>query len=211
MGINFKKFNVMNQIKKIFRLLLFTVALGFGLSSCTVDEPIVVVPKTIDQYIAQFSEYVASERAFVDNCVVGYNKGDFAPLSASSFDSYTAAYRAALQADSAVIVKPGVTIAELVAANTSLAVPGKAFWGKINISDRRPLNDLITEVTALSDNTAVGTAVGQVSQEAKNALATAIAAAIATRDASTTIDRQVTEGVTALNTAKQAFLNAVDK
>ncbi len=202
---------VMKQINKISLLVLLTLLFGFGFSSCTVDEPIVVVPKTVDQYIAQFSAYVASERTIVDNCVVGYNKGDFTPVSTTSFNSYTTNYRNALKADSAVIVKPNVTIAELVNANTALATPGKTFWGKINISDRRPLNDLITEVTALNNNTAVGTAVGQVSQVAKNTLTTAIATATTTRDALTTIDRQVNEGVTALNTAKKAFLDAVIK
>lgn len=201
----------MKQINKISILVLLTILIGFGFSSCTVDEPIVVVPKTVDQYIAQFSAYVASERTFLDKCVVGYNKGDFATLSATSFNTYTKNYRVALQADSAVLVKPGVTIAELVAANNALATPGKAFWGKINISDRRPLNDLITEVTTLNNNTLVGTSVGQISQAAKDALTTAIATAATTRDALTTIDRQVTDGITALNAAKQAFNNAIVK
>ncbi len=201
----------MNQIKKIFKPLLFTVALGFGLSSCTVDEPIVVVPKTVDQYVAQFREYVASERTNLDTCKVGYNKGNFAQISATSFNSYTTAYRTALKADSAVIVSPGVTIAQLVTANQTLAVPGKAFWGKINISDRRPLNDLIVASNALNTATVVGTTVGQVPQAAKTAFTTAIATATTTRDALTTIDRQVSDGVTALNAAKQAFTDAIVK
>lgn len=201
----------MKYIEKKFLLFLFTVLMGFGFSSCTVDEPIVVVPKTVNQYIAQFSEYVTSERTNLDKCVVGYNKGDFTQLSATSFNTYTKNYRVALQADSAVIVMPNVTIAQLVAANQSLAVPGKAFWGKINISDRRPLNDIITEVTTLNSNTLVGTSVGQVSQDAKTTLTTAIASAVTTRDALTTIDRQVADGVTTLNAVKQTFLNAVVK
>lgn len=201
----------MKQTNKISLLVILTIIFGFGFSSCTVDEPIVVVPKTVDQYIAQFSAYVASERTFLDNCVVGYNKGDFTPVSTTSFNTYTSNYRVALQADSAVIVKPNVSIDELVAANTALATPGKAFWGKINISDRRPLNDLIVEVTTLNTSTLVGTAVGQVSQDAKNTLTTAIGTATTTRDALTTIDRQVAEGVTALNAAKDAFTNAIVK
>ena len=201
----------MNYINKKIRLLAVIFSLGLGLSSCTVDEPTVIVPKTLDQYIAQFSQYVASERAIVDSCKVGYNKGNFAQVSATSFNSYTNTYRLALKADSSVIVNPSVTITQLVAANQSLAVPGKAFWGKINISDRRPLNDAIVDATNLNNNTLVGTATGQVSQTAKTAFGTAITTAITTRDALTTIDRQVTDGVTLLTAAKQAFLDAIVK
>jgi hypothetical protein len=201
----------MKYINKISLLFLLTIFLSVGFSSCTVDEPVIITSKTVDQYITQFSQYVASERTNLDKCVVGYNKGDFTPVSATSFNTYTKNYRVALQADSAVIVKPEVTIAELVNANTSLAVPGKAFWGKINISDRRSLNDSITAATTLNTGVLVGSLSGNVSQSAKTAFSTAITTAITTRDALTTIDRQVTEGNTALSTAKKTFISAIIK
>jgi len=132
-------------------------------------------------------------------------------VSKTSFVSYSAAYLTALIADSAVIAKPNVTIAELVVANTSLSVPGKAFWGKINISDRRALNDLIVTATTLNTSAAVGSLTGNVSQAAKTAFTTAISTATTTRDALTTIDRQVADGITALNVSIKAFTDAIIK
>jgi hypothetical protein len=201
----------MKYIKKISLLFLLTLLGGFVLSSCKVDEPTVITPKTSDQYIKEFTQFVTSESATVRNCKVGYDKGNFTPVSTTSFASYKAAYLTALIADSAVIAKPNVTIAELVIANTSLAVPGKAFWGKINISDRRPLNDLIATATTLNNNAVVGSLTGNVSQAAKTAFTSAITTATTTRDALTTIDRQVTDGITALNVSIKAFTDAIIK
>ena len=201
----------MKHIKKISLLFLLTLLGGFVLSSCKVDEPTIITPKTSDQYIKEFTQFVTSESATVRNCKVGYDKGNFTPVSTTSFASYKAAYLTALIADSAVIAKPNVTIAELVIANTSLAVPGKAFWGKINISDRRPLNDLIATATTLNNNAVVGSLTGNVSQAAKTAFTSAITTATTTRDALTTIDRQVTDGITALNVSIKAFTDAIIK
>jgi len=201
----------MKYIKKISLLFLLTLLGGFVLSSCKVDEPTIITPKTSDQYIKEFTQFVTSESATVRNCKVGYDKGNFTPVSTTSFASYKAAYLTALIADSAVIAKPNVTIAELVIANTSLAVPGKAFWGKINISDRRPLNDLIATATTLNNNAVVGSLTGNVSQAAKTAFTSAITTATTTRDALTTIDRQVTDGITALNVSIKAFTDAIIK
>jgi len=201
----------MKYIKKISLLFLLTLLGGFVLSSCKVDEPTIITPKTSDQYIKEFTQFVTSESATVRNCKVGYDKGNFTPVSTTSFASYKAAYLTALIADSAVIAKLNVTIAELVIANTSLAVPGKAFWGKINISDRRPLNDLIATATTLNNNAVVGSLTGNVSQAAKTAFTSAITTATTTRDALTTIDRQVTDGITALNVSIKAFTDAIIK
>ena len=201
----------MKYTKKISLLFLLTLFGGFVLSSCKVDEPTVITPKTADQYKQEFSQFVTSESSTVRNCKIGYDKGNFTPVSKTSFISYSAAYLTALIADSAVIAKPNVTIAELVIANTSLAVSGKAFWGKINISDRRTLNDLIVTATTLNTSAAVGSLTGNVSQAAKTAFTTAIATATTTRDALTTIDRQVADGITALNVSIKAFTDAIIK
>jgi len=201
----------MKHIKKTSLLFLLSLFGGLALSSCTVDEPTVVTPKTIDQYKQEFSQFVTSECATVRSCKVGYDKGNFIPVSATSFASYTSAYLTALIADSAVIAKPNVTIAELAVANTTVTVPGKAFWGKINIADKRALNDLIVTATTLNNTAAVGTLTGNVPQDAKTKFATAIATATTTRDALTTIDRQVTDGITALNLSIKAFTDAIIK
>jgi len=199
----------MKYITKISRLFLLTLVGGILFSSCTVDEPTVVTLKTVDQYIAQFSPYVKSESAKVQSCKVGYDKGDFAPVSTTSFASYTAIYLAALNADSAVIVKPGVTITELIAANQSLAIPGKAFWGKINISDRRALNDLIVSSTTLNTSVITGTQAGNVLLDAKTVFTAAITTAAVTRDALTTIDSQVKTAIDLLTAAKTVFTTAI--
>ena len=201
----------MKYIKKISLLFLLTLFGGFMLSSCKVDEPTVITPKTTDQYRQEFTQFVTSESLKVRSCKVGYDKGNFTPVSTSSFVSYTTAYLTALIADSTVIAKPNVTIAELVIANTSLAVPGKAFWGKINISDKRALNDLIVTASTLNTSTVVGTLTGNVTQDAKTMFTTAIATATTTRDALTTIDRQVADGITALNVSIKAFTDAIIK
>ena len=201
----------MKYIEKISLRFLQIALLAVLVSSCTVDEQTIVIPKTIDQYIQDFTQLVTSESATVRNCKVGYDKGNFTPVSTSSFSSYTKTYLTALIADSAVIAKPNVTITELVVANTSLAVPGKAFWGKINISDRRPLNDLIVSATTLNNSVVVGSLTGNVSQAAKTTFTTAIATATTTRDALSTIDRQVADGITALNVSIKAFTDAIIK
>ena len=201
----------MKYTKKISLLFLLTLFGGFMLSSCKVDEPTVITPKTADQYKQEFTQFVTSESLKVRSCKVGYDKGNFTPVSTSSFVSYTTAYLTALIADSTVIAKPNVTIAELVIANTSLAVPGKAFWGKINISDKRALNDLIVTASTLNTSTVVGTLTGNVTQDAKTMFTTAIATATTTRDALTTIDRQVADGITALNVSIKAFTDAIIK
>jgi hypothetical protein len=192
----------MKYIEKIFLLI---VLLGFGLSSCTVDEPIIVTPKTIDQYIDQFGKFVKAEKNFVDSCKVSYKKGDFAVLSTSSFASYKAAYLAALKADSTIIFTPGVTIAQIVAGNFSLAIPGKAFRAKTNIADLRELNDSIVSATNFN-NTVLITSVLQYD---RTQYLNAIAIAIATRDALTTIDRQVQTALASLKTAKGTFKAAI--
>lgn len=195
----------MKFIEKISLQLLLIAFGGVILSSChVVDEPTVVIPKTVDQYITQFSQFVTSEIAFVDSCKVGYNKGDF--KGTTNFAPYKAAYLAALRADSAILVKPGVTITELVNANTALSVPGKAFWGSIYKTDFRPLNDSIVKADALNAATPVGVSGGQVLKDAKDVFSAAIATAKVTLIG---VDRQIVETNAILYTAKKAFIAAI--
>jgi len=195
----------MKFIEKVSLRFLLMVFLGGFLSACNaVDEPTVVTPKTVDQYIAQFSQYVTSERAFVDSCKVGYNKGNF--KGTTNFTTYKAAYLVALKADSAALVKPGVTITELVNANTALSVPGKAFWGSIYKTDFRPLNDSIVKADALNAATPVGVAGGQVLLDAKNVFSAAIETAKVTLIG---VDRQIVETNAILYAAKKAFIAAI--
>jgi len=199
----------MKYIKKISLLIILTLFVRATFISCSVEEPTVVTPKTLDEYKLQFSEYVTSEKTKVYNCVVGYDKDNFMPLSTTSFASYKAAYLAALKVDSAVIAKPGVTIAELATANVALTVSGKAFLGKINISDRRALNDLIVLATTLNASAITGAQAGNVLLDAKTVFTTAITTAAATRDAFTTIDRQVLTAIDLLTVAKAVFTSAI--
>jgi len=195
----------MKFIKKVSQRFLLMAFLGGILSSCNaVDEPTVVTTKTVDQYIAQFSPFVASERAFVDSCKVGYNKGNF--KGTTNFAAYKAAYLIALKADSATLVKPGVTITELITANTALSVPGKAFWGSIYKTDFRPLNDSIVKADALNAATPVGISGGLVLLDAKNAFTASIATAKVTLIG---VDRQIVETNAILFSAKKAFIAAI--
>ena len=200
----------MKYIEKKTYLLFLTILFGVGISSCSiVDEVTVIVPKTVAEYQQQMKQFVTSELVVVNNCVVGYNKGDF--KSTTNFDTYKADYLAALKDDSTIIEKPNVTIDELIAANKTLAVPGKLFTSSLWISDRRALNDLIVEAETLNTATIAGTAVGQVTDAAKTIFITAIATAKTVRGASTTIDRQVTEAITALGEAKKVFVAYIIK
>ena len=195
----------MKCIEKISLLFVLTLLFGIGFSSCTVDEPIIVTPKTLDQYVAKYGTAVKAEIKFVDTCKVGYNKNNFTVVSTSSFATYRANYLTALRADSAVIYSPTVTIAQIEAANYAVATPGKLFRAKINITDVRELNDSIVAATSFVNASLVGTSPGNVFQADKTTFSNAIAAAILTRDALTTIDRQVKVALDLLKTAKTTF------
>jgi hypothetical protein len=207
----FNKILIMNIINKYIYLIVVILLAGAGFSSCTKDEPTVIVSKTAEDYKLQMSQFVASEKAIIDACVIGYNKGDFKVASTSNFVPYKTAYQTVLTAAETVLNKQGVTIAEIVASNKTLATAGKNFNGTLFISDRRPLVDPIIAAEALNTATVVGTAVGQVAQEVKTTFTAAVSAAKATRDASTTIERQVEEAVVKLDDAKKAFEAAIIK
>lgn len=193
---------------KIFSLVLI-FSLTFSLWSCAGEEETVIIPKTLEQYKQEMLDFVNSQIVIVDNTVVGYNKGDF--RSATNYDPYITAYKARLNTALLNLQKADLTIPQVVQINTSLSVDGKNFQTNLYISDRRPLNDVIVESEALNNATLTGTAVGQAPAEAKTAFANAIAAAKIVRNATTTIDRQVTDEVAKMNTAKMAFQNAIVK
>jgi hypothetical protein len=202
----------MKLIYKSIRLLSLSVllALAYSFSACkSNDGEEVIVPKSLEQYKLEMTLFVASEKAIVEKCVVGYNKGDF--KSTTNYDIYKAGYLEVLVAAEAVLGKTDVTIAEIVAANKTLTTPGKAFNGSLWISDRRPLNDAIVAAETLDAATLEGNEKGQAPTQAKKAFADALLLAKTVRGASTTIDRQVTEAVTKLGEAKQVFLNAIIK
>lgn len=182
-----------------------------GFFSCTSDEETILIPKTLAEYKAQMSAFVAAEKVIVDSCVIGYNKGNFKVASTSSFDSYKTAYLTVLNAALVVLNDSTLTIPKLVAANKTLAVPGKAFTSSLFISDRRTLNDSIIVADALKTATLVGTAVNQVADSSKVTFTVAITKAKATRDASTSIQRQVDDALLELGLAKNKFSDAIIK
>ncbi|MDX9748336.1 MAG: hypothetical protein RBT57_07525 [Paludibacter sp.] len=194
-------------MKLIKNILLLIVLSAFF--ACTTDEETVIVPKTLEQYKKEMQDFVTSQLNIVNACVVGYNKGDF--RSSTNYDAYTAAYRAKLTAAQTELSKTGLTIQDVVKVNTSLATDGKNFQTNLYISDRRPLNDVVVACEALNTATPEGTAQGQVPAAAKLAFTNAIAAAKVVRNATTTVERQVTEEVGKLNSAKKAFEDAIVK
>lgn len=192
-----------------FLNILIISGFVFAAFSCAKEEETVIIPKTLEQYKQEMLSFVNSQIEIVNNCVVGYNKGDF--RSSTNYEPYITAYKAKLTAALAVLQKADLTIAQVVQVNTSLAADGKNFQTNLYISDRRPLNDAIVECEALNTATPEGSAVGQVPTAAKTTFVAAIAAAKIVRNATTTIERQVAEEVTKLTTAKQAFQNAIIK
>lgn len=177
--------------------------------ACTTDEETVIVPKTLEQYKTELQDFVSSQLTIVNNCVVGYNKGDF--RSSTNYDAYTEAYRAKLTTAQTELNKTGLTIPDVVKLNTSLAADGKNFQTNLYISDRRPLNDVVVACETLNTATIEGTAKGEVAPAAKLTFTDAITAAKVVRNATTTVERQVAEEVVKLNAAKKAFEDAIVK
>jgi hypothetical protein len=194
---------------RYFFIGLLLATLGF--SSCSKDEQTVIVPKTVDEYKLQMNEFIASEKAKLETCEIGYNKGNFRVSSTSNFEPYKTAYLTVLNIADTVVNTEGVTIAQIVASNKTLANPGKTFNGSLFISDRRPMLAPIIAADSLNFVTTVGTAVGQVAEDAKTAYTDAIIAAKATRDAKETVDRQVADGIKKLDEATNVFQSAIIK
>ncbi len=199
-----------NKFNLHFLWVALIVSLAVWTSSCTKDEE-ATPPKTIEEQKQELIQFATSEKAMVDSTVIGYNKANFMVASTSKFASYKAAYLKVLNAALVLDTVQNLTMKNITDTYKSFGVPGQAFQFALFISDRRPLNDLIIPCQALNTATAVGTATGQVPQEAKTAFTNAITAAIKTRDLSTSIDRQVADGVTALQKAKTDFESAIIK
>ena len=199
----------MKYMERISYLMILSVMIV--LNSCNADEETTIIPKTLDEYKIQLSEFVVSQKIVVNDCVIGFNKGNFKVGSTSSFDSYKTAYLTVLDAAEVVLNAPDVTIERIVATNKTLAVPGKAFNSSLFISDRRTLNDSIVVSESLNTAIIVGTETNQVADSSKVSFTTAITKAKSARDASTTIERQVDEAVTALGDAKKIFIKAIIK
>ena len=190
-------------------ILLFALIMGMGFSACDADNEDDIVLKTLEQYKTELSQLVASEKVIVQNCVVGYNKNDF--RSDEFYLEYTGNYMAALLAAEAVLSKPDLTIADIMAANYALTAPGKAFNDNTWISDRRPIHELIIYCDTLRVHTPIGSEVGAAPQEAHDEFNAAITDAKSVRSRGTTIDRQVTAAVDSLNPELVIFEGAIVK
>ena len=194
------------KTKNIKYFLLLMVISVFG--ACTaLEEETVIIPKTLEQYKQEFQEFVTSQIDFVNNCVNGYNKGDF--RSTINYDAYTTNYKTKLVAASAVLDKADLKIEDIAKAYTTFAAEGKLFQAEIFISDRRPLHELIVACDALNAATPDGSASGEVNPADRVPFVAAIAAAKVKRTATAVVERQVQEEVEKLNAAKQAFENAI--
>ena len=108
----------MKSIHRFARSLLLLVISGIviGFCGCTADEgETEIISKTLDQYKQELSQFVASEKAIVDKCVVGYNKNEF--KSSTIFETTRSAYLVVLVAAETALKKTDLTIADIVAIN----------------------------------------------------------------------------------------------
>ncbi len=181
----------------------------FGLIACNSDNEELVIPKTTEEYKTELSAIVSSQKTIVENCVVGYNKGDF--MKPLLYEDYRYNYMAALISAETVLAKPDLTIADIFAANKSISAPGKAFNDNVFISDRRPLNDLIAVCDTLFVHTPEGADPGMAPAVPRNKFKTEISAAKSIRDRFSTIDRQVSAAVDSLNIDLAVFQEAIIK
>jgi len=198
------KFN----LRKLWLPLM--VSLVVCTTSCAKEEE-AVPPKTLEEHRQELTQFATSEKAMVEATVIGYDKNNFMVAQTSTFASKKTAYLKVLDAALVLVPSPSLTMKNITDTYKSFGVPGQAFQYSLFICDRRPLQDLIVPCETLNAATTVGTAPGQVSQEAKTAFTNAITAAKKTRDLSTTIDRQVADGVTTLQKAKTDFEAAIIK
>ena len=190
-------------------ILLFSLFLGFvaGFTACNSDEEVIL--KTLEEYKTELSTIVTSEKAKVENCVVGYDKGNF--KGELLFADYRYNYMSTLVSAEATLAKSDLSIAGIFAANKAIATPGKAFSDNLYISDRRPIHELIVFCDTLRAHTLAGTTVGQVPLDAQNTFIAAITKAKTVRSTTTTIERQVLEAVEVLKQALNVFQAAIIK
>ena len=199
----------MKFMKNKTSILLYSLILGLfiGFSSCESDDEI--TPKTLDEYKTELSTIVTAEKAKVQTCVVGYDKGNF--KSELLFADYRYNYMAALVSAETVLAKSELTIADIVEANKAITAPGKAFNDNLYISDRRPIHELIVFCDTLRVHTPEGTLTGQAPADARNTFMAAVSKAKSVRSSSYTIERQVLEAVEVLKKALEVFQAAIIK
>jgi hypothetical protein len=199
------------NIKSCLLLSAILVVSVVFITSCVKDKDAEdpVIPKTMEEYKSGLLAFVSSEKALLDTCIIGYNKYDFKVASTASFTPYKTAYKLVLDTAYARLNRSGITIADIVAIDKTLSIPGKAFWGALFLSDRRPLNDSIVSSEALNAATIVGTGPGQVLQDPKTTFTAAITTAKSTRDATVTIERQIPPAITKLEDAENVFRAAI--
>lgn len=201
----------MKYLRRNYTALIFAgmMITGLGFSGCNFDDEDPVTPKTLDEYRSELSEIVNSETDIVENCVRGYNKGDF--RSATFFEEYTTEYLAALRTARGMLDATDLTIADVMAANYLISPPGKLFNDEVFMSDRRPLQETIVYSDTLWVHTPVGTEPGQAPQEAYDQFGAAISTAKGFRDRMSTIERQVVEADEELNAELEIFEDAIVK
>jgi len=201
----------MKKIKLNISLLLSIIlSSGALISSCTKEDNI-IIQKTLEERKLELKQFAAADTFMVNNTVLGYDKGNFRAASSGSFASYKTNYLNKLNAALVIADNPDATMKMVVDAYKSFGVPGQAFLRALNISDRRPLNDIYLTCSDLNTATLVGTTVGQVAQADKDTFTAAISRAKTWRDLSTTIERQVIDEVKLLTDAMTAFEAAIIK
>ena len=197
------------NLKVLIPALIIMTATGF--SGCDKDSEDPIVLRTLEEYKADLDAIVSMEKVVVQNCVIGYNKGDFKISSEEFYLDYTSAYLAALVSAENILADPEVTIADIMDANYELSSPGKNFNDNVFHSDRRVLQEAIVYCDTLRVHTPEGTEVGQCPPEPRNAFIAAISTAKGWRDRTATIDRQVVEATDELNKELEIFEEAIIK
>lgn len=200
------KFIKDNSALLLFSLLILTIV---GFSACNKEDETEVIPKTLEEFKSDLSEIIAREKPIVENCEVGYDKGNFKD-SLYYFD-YRYDYMLAIISAEATLAKTDLTIADIFEANEALADAGKPFKDMLWISDRRPLQEVIVISDTLRVHTPEGTEPGMAPAEAREQFMAAISAAKSVRGRSSTIQRQVTAAVIELNGELEIFKEAIIK
>lgn len=192
----------------IFRFTAVLLAFGVGFYACNTDNDI--IPKTLEEYKAELSYIVTSEKEVVGYCVMGYDKGNFR-IDTILYLETTAEYMDVLNDADSIMAIDGLTIADVMFANDLISRPGKTFNDNTYNSDRRPLQEVIVYSDTLRVNTPEGTEPGMAPAEALARFGDAISVAKYWRSSSITIDRQVTAEVDSLNSELEVFENAIIK
>jgi hypothetical protein len=204
----------MKYINKISFLFLLSILLGISITSCTNEDPVVLHVKPTAQFVQQYKDFYTIERQILDSAKLGYLKGNYNTSQTTNFTKYKAAYLADLRTDSTLLATPGVTMAQLVAINKSMATTGFYFINRINVCDRQVLADSLTSAMKVySSLTAFtgfnGYAAGKVLSYDKGQMLTAISQAQPARDSATYVLAQVNKALLILQTAIPIYYNAI--